>query len=230
MAVFYRGDCLGLIKNLPDKSINLIYFNPPFATTENDWDTPLNWPELFKEFFRVLKPNGMIAIHCAIPFNYTLIRASCRDPSYSWYWDKMNNTCPMIARKQPLRQVEEILVWKNKQTTYYPDAIRVGTEQRTFTSRGTSSYYGATTIQEKQTVVGRYQTHLIEMKAERRGFSTRPESLIELILKAYTVPGDTVLDPTCYHGICGKVAKRLGRKWIGFDKKFYPTKLLCNSN
>ena len=77
-------------------------------------------------------------------------------------------------------------------------------------------------------MVGRYQTHLIQMPRKIRGFATRPDALVELFIKSYTDEGDTVLDPTCYQGLSGVIAKRLGRRWIGIDKNFFP-KLLMDS-
>ena len=226
MATFYKGDCLENMKRLPDKSVNFIYWNPPFGTTYQTWDECLPWEALFKECFRILKPEGTLAIHCSVPFNYTLIRAAPRMPTYSWYWDKLNPTTPLLAKTQPLRQVEEILVWKNKKTTYYPQ--RVGTVERTFTSSGATDYVYRNTIvpQSPQTVKGYYQRHIIHMKSSVDGFSTRPEELIELMLRSYTKEGDTVLDPTCYKGITGRISKKMNRKWIGIDKYFFATYIL----
>lgn len=221
---FYKGDNLKLIKTLPDRSINLIYFDPPFATTKNSWDTTLNWTELFPEMFRVLKDTGMIVIHCSQPFTYKLIREAPVPPLYNWTWDKGQTTNPFLANYQPLRQCEEILVWKKKKTTYYPQ--RVGNEIRILKSHGNSSYYGNTSDQAPKEVVGKLQTHLIRLPRETRGFSTRPIALIELMLRSYTVEGDAVLDLTCYKGVSGLVARRMGRRWIGFDLNFFPVMLM----
>jgi DNA modification methylase len=227
-ACIYIGDNLRIISNnIPDKSISFIYFNPPFGTTKQDWDEKLNWKLLFKEFFRVLKDDGVIAIHCSVPFNYVLIRESPIPPNYSWYWKKESITCPLIAKHQPLRNTEEILVWTNKKTKYFPQ--RVGTEIR---QQGGNyekqkySYYGNGSKQPKQQVIGKYQTHHIDMPRLIDGYSTRPVEMVELMIKSYTQEGDTILDPTCYKGLTGTVAKRMNRKWIGIDKYFYPTKLL----
>lgn len=226
MATFFKGDCLENMKRLPDKSVHFIYWNPPFGTTYQKWDEVLPWEALFKECFRILKPEGTLAIHCSVPFNYTLIRAAPRPPTYTWYWDKLNPTTPFLAKHQPLRQVEEILIWKNKKTTYYPQ--RTGTEERTFTSHGDSDYFDRNGIYPlaPQTVKGYYQRHIIRMKSVVDGFSTRPEELIELMIRSYTKEGDVILDPTCYKGITGRISKRMGRKWVGIDKYFFATYIL----
>ena len=209
-------------KHIATGSVDLLYADPPFdAATRNSWDKPLDWPAFFAEAFRVLKPSGTLVLHCSIPFNYQLIRSAPRPPSYSWYWTKDGNTLPLIAKIQPLRNTEEILVWKGKKAQYFPQ--RVGTEKRTFTSQGTSSYYGACTPQKEQTVIGKYQTHHIFMAREIDGFSTRPKALIKLIYNSYSKPGDVVLDPFCYNGISSTCCS--GRRWIGIDLLHIPKAL-----
>lgn len=224
MAVFYKGDSIAMMKkHIPTGSVDLLYADPPFdAATRNSWDRPLDWPAFFAEAFRVLKPSGTLVLHCSVPFNYQLIRYAPRPPSYSWYWTKDGNTLPLIAKIQPLRNTEEILVWKGKKAQYFPQ--RVGTEKRTFTSQGTSSYYGACSPQKQQTVIGKYQTHHISMAREVDGFSTRPKALIKLMYNSYSKPGDVVLDPFCYNGISSTCCS--GRRWIGIDLLHIPKYLV----
>lgn len=146
-------------------------------------------------------------------------------PSYSWYWLKENTTNPLLANQQPLRNTEEILVWKNKRHTYYRQYITDTPLTKHYKPDETKGYYGSC----KGGVItrpGKLQTHHIEMRRAIDGFSTRPAALIELMIKSYTKEGDTILDPTCYKGISGVIAKRLGRNWIGIDKHFYPLCLL----
>jgi site-specific DNA-methyltransferase (adenine-specific) len=240
-ATFHKGDNLKIIsEQIKDKSIDFIYFNPPFATTKQKWDEKLDWKKLFEQFFRILKDDGIIAIHCSVPFNYLLIREAPRPPNYSWYWKKENSTNPLLAKTQPLRNTEEILVWTNKRCRYYPQ--RVGTEKRLQREGGGNAprkdgtcYYGKSQSWNRSLnservmveVTGRFQTHHIEMKRHVDGFSTRPQELVELMINSYTKEGDTILDPTCYLGMCGAIAKKMKRNWIGIDKNFYPLKLMC---
>jgi len=222
MATFYRGDTLHTLKTqFQNKTINLIYINPPFGTTRNVWDEKQDWPALFKQFFRILKDDGMLVIHCSIPFNYELIRAARSAPSYSWYWNKKGVTCPLIANVQPLRCMEEILVWKKKKNTYYRQQI--GDEERTSTYMTLNSYYG-TDVKQKRTIIkGKTRTHLIEMSRDISGFSTRPAEMVKLMIDSYTKEGDTILDCFCYQGL--SYTQSEGRRWIGIDKHFIPSVL-----
>jgi len=220
MKVFYKADTLLTLKNqLLDKSVNLIYVNPPFGTTRQYWDEKQDWPAIFKECFRILKDDGMLVIHCSIPFNYELIRAAPKPPSYTWYWKKDGPTCPLIANQQPLRIIEEVLVWKNKKNTYYRQQI--GTEEHVSKYMSINEYYGKNVEQKKTIIKGKTRTNLLEMRRAVDGFSTRPGEMIDLFIQSYTVPGDTVLDMFCYKGISSTYC--IDRKWIGIDKYFYPT-------
>jgi site-specific DNA-methyltransferase (adenine-specific) len=219
MSVFYQGDSLHLLKTkIPDKSVNLIYIDPPFGTTQNFWDEGLDWPKYFTEFFRVLKDDGMLVIHCSIPFNYELIRSAPKPPSYSWYWLKDSPTSPLLANYQPLRQVEEILVWKKKKVSYYRQQI--GTEMRRSTYMTKTDYYGKTYKFGYTQIKGKTRTHFLQMKRELDGYSTRPKEMVKLMIDSYSKKGDTILDCFCYKGLT--FTQSQDRRWIGMDKYHFP--------
>lgn len=222
---FYQGDVFEKISRIPEKSVDFLYIDPPFGTTRCSWDEKLNWAKLFTEFFRVLKVDGILAIHCSVPFNYTLIREAPKAPNYSWYWKKDRATNPLMAKQQPLRNTEEILVWYNKKARFYPQ--RHGTDTRLQRGMSTkTAYYGNVSEQPWKEVVGRYYTHHLDFKRNVDGYSTRPNEMVELMYKCYTKPGQTVLDCFCHHGMSGVIAKKLGLHWIGIDKHFLPCKLI----
>lgn len=228
MATWHKSDCADFLPTIPDNSVQLIYVDPPFnSATRNWWDSKLNWKLLFQQIFRILTENGTLVIHCSQPFTYELIREAPYAPSFHYIWNKGRSTNPFLAKIQPLRCCEEILVWRKKKATYYPQ--RVGTEKRLQKSSGVGTYYGATSEQPLVEVIGRWQTHYLDYKPyhnKRDKFATRPRELVELMIQSFSKPGDTVLDFTCYTGISGKVSLELGRKWIGCDKYFYPLHLL----
>ena len=89
-----------------------------------------------------------------------------------------------------------------------------------------TSYYNSSNPIPRKEVKGRLQTHLIDMKRYIDGYSTRPHELVELIINSYTHENDTILDPTCYQAMAGKIAKRMNRNYIGIDKNFYPLRLM----
>lgn len=224
MSIFYRGDVFVCIKRIQDKSVNLIYIDPPFGTTNNYWDEKIDWSKLFLEMFRVLKDDGMIVIHSSVPFNYELIRSAPKAPSYSWYWNKMCATCPLIANTQPMRSCEEILVWKNKKMTYHRQQI--GEEIRESSYMTPNKYYGSTTKFGKKTIKGKTRTHYLEVKRDIKGYATRPMEIVKLMIDSYSKEEDTVLDLFCYDGLSSTACE--GRRWIGIDKYHYPKLFLEN--
>ena len=106
------GDIHSEILKIESNSINLIYTNPPYNTTENKWDNKLDWKLLFKEMWRVLKPNGTIILHSSMPFTYDLIKVET--PKYHYIWIKDKPTNFFHAKNQPLRIQEEILIFYKK--------------------------------------------------------------------------------------------------------------------
>lgn len=223
MSVFLKGDTLTLMRTqMPSKSVNLIYCDPPFGTTQNPWDEKQDWDALFAECFRVLKDDGMLVIHCSIPFNYELIRKAPKPPSHSWYWTKDSHTNPLLSKIQPLRNTEEILVWKNKKGVYYPQ--KIGTEPQKSTYMTKPDYFGADRKGQTTIHYGKYRTHHLTMRRDIQGFSTRPKELVELMIQSYSKDEDTILDLFCYKGLSYQC--KGGRRWIGMDKHFVPG-VLC---
>ena len=209
------GDIHTVIKTIPSGSIDFIYNDPPFATTANEWDKPLDWDLLFKECWRVLKPTGVIALHCSMPFTYELIRN--QTPKYHYIWIKDKPTNFFHAKKQPLRQQEEILIFYKKQPTYNPQMI--GDTFYKTGKAGKSSYYGSRG-EEKQAETGhygKYPTNILTYTRHIRGASTRPDALVDFFIHTYSNEGDTILDLTCYNGLTGNRCAELNRKYIGVD-------------
>jgi DNA modification methylase len=221
---FTRGNSTELIKTVATGTVDLLYIDPPFGTTQQFWDEVIDWDTLFPEMIRVLKPTGMLVIHCSIPFTYQLIRAAPYPPLYHWIWNKKGSPTNFLnANKQPLRCCEEILIWKKTKPTYYRQQI--GDEDHTSSWATPTDYYGTVKDRKKTVIKGKTRTHYLEMKRELDGFSTRPKEIVELMIQSYSKEGDTVLDLFCYKGLSGVVCRELKRKWIGFDKYHSPTLL-----
>lgn len=211
-----QGDIHKVIKTLETNSIDFIYNDPPFATTENEWDKPLDWEYMFKEMYRVLKPNGCIALHCSMPFTYDLIRVE--KPKYHYIWIKDKSTNFFHAKHQPLRKQEEILIFYKSQPTYNPQMV--GDTFYKTGRAGKSKYYGSrgeTKVETTDGHIGKYPTNILNYPRCIRGASTRPDELVDFFIKTYSNEGETILDLTCYNGLTGKRCIELNRKYIGVD-------------
>jgi len=212
-----KGDIHEEILKLETNSINLIYTNPPYNTTENEWDKKLQWKFLFKEMWRVLKPNGAIILHSSIPFTYDLIKVE--KPKYHYIWIKDKATNFFHAKNQPLRIQEEILVYYKKKPTYNPQMI--GDEFIKKGTAGKSNYYGSRGENKKYETeegnYGKYPNNVLYYPRHIRGFSTRPDDLVDYIIKTYSNENDKILDITCYNFLTGIRAEKLNRSYIGID-------------
>ena len=106
-----HGDCLDLLPEIPDKSVDLILCDLPYELTDCKWDKALPMDELWKEYRRVLKCNGVAALFAAQPFTTALINSNRRDFRYCWYWVKNTVTGFAFAKYQPMRRMEEVLIF-----------------------------------------------------------------------------------------------------------------------
>lgn len=218
MAEYRIGDIHEEIKKIPTDSIDLCYTNPPFATTQKKWDTPLRWEELFKELDRVVKPNGVILIHTAIPFTYELI--SIRKPKYNYIWIKNNPTNFFMAKKQPLRQVEEILVYYKKLGTYNPQMIGNEIVHHERNNKYTGNQYYGDQKPNVSNHVGRYPTTFLgtfKRIIQKKSPKSVSDEIITKMIKTYSNENETILDMTCCDKGVGNIATSLNRKYIGVD-------------
>ena len=224
MIEYKQGDIHEVIKTIEDNTIDFIYTDPPFATTRASWDISLDWENLFKDMWRVLKPKGIIALHSAMPFTYELIKYE--KPKYHYTWLKNNSTGFLTTKYQPLRNVEEIFIYYKKSGTYNPQMIGDKfTNKRNVKYGGKNGYWGKEGIDKKNEYIeceghkGKYPTTLLEYpirKGKGNGI-TRTDDMIDYFIKTYTNEEDTILDMTAHNNIVGKRCETLNRNYIGVD-------------
>jgi DNA modification methylase len=209
-----KADIHDYIKQIKTDSIDCIYTNPPFGTTANEWDKPLDWEKLWIDIWRVLKPRGVAIIHASMPFSYDLIVS--QRPKYNYVWIKDRTTNFLNAKKQPLRQVEEVYIFYNAQPiTYNPQMV--GNDIISTSIAGKSTYYNSIGKKKEGFHIGKYPTNVLKFKRHIRGGKTIPDEMIEFFIKTYSNEGDTVLDMTCHNDMVGNVVERLNRNYIGVD-------------
>lgn len=212
------GDIHEIIKTFDNNHFSLIYTNPPFNTTSKKWDKPLDWETLFLEMDRVLKPDGVILLHCSKPFTYDLIRH--RKPNYHYTWIKTNPTNFFQAKRQPLRQVEEILVYYKKKHTYNPQMIGEEIMKNNRTNGYNGELYYGDQKPNQSNHKGRFPTDFLG-KFQRIIQKKSPKSVNDEITKkmilTYSNENDNILDMTCCDKNNGTIAKDLKRNYMGVD-------------
>tara|TARA_R110000751_G_scaffold286332_1_gene390763 strand:- start:64 stop:762 length:699 start_codon:yes stop_codon:yes gene_type:complete len=212
----YLGDCLELMpKHIEDKSVDMIFCDLPYGTTQNKWDSVIDLDKLWTEYKRVIKDNGAIVLFGAEPFSSSLRISNIKDYKYDWIWEKSKPTGHLNAKKQPLRKTELISVFYKKQCLYKPQGT---TPTNKIVSRTNRGNYGECSKTTRQTVTN-YPRNIIKFNSVDGVHQTqKPLDLIEYMIKTYTNEGDLILDNTCGSGTTGRGAKNLNRDYIMMEQ------------
>lgn len=216
------GDCLERMKEIPDGSVDMILTDPPYGATACKWDLIIPLEPMWVELKRIIKPNGAIVMTASQPFTSVLILSNIKDYKYNWVWNKKQSTGFLNAKKQPLRVVEDVVVFYKKQCQYSP-AMEVRGKPRNkggYAKNGGSENYG----EYKNTEAFNneyYPKNIIEISnANQMGKvhpTQKPVELMEYLIKTYTNEGETVLDFAMGSGTTGVAAKKLNRSFIGIE-------------
>ena len=219
----YHGDCLELMKHIPDKSIDMILCDLPYGTTACKWDTVIPFEALWAQYERVIKDNGAIVLTASQPFTSALVMSNTKHFKYCWYWDKIRGVGHLNAKKQPMKSVEEVCVFYKKPCTYNPQ-MRERDKPRTSKNKGTQKVYGKTLdIFEGETLDKKYPVSLVQFQKSSSGEmmlheTQKPVALFEYLIKTYTNEGDTVLDNCIGSGTTAIACINSNRFFIGMEK------------
>lgn len=210
-------DCLEGLKNIPDKSVDLIVTDPPYGTTRNTWDTIVPFSQLWPELERVTKDNGAVVIFSQQPFTASVVLSNPAIFKYEWIWEKQQGTGHLNAKKMPMKAHENILVFYRSLPTYNPQMRTGYTPYKCKSGRG-SSNYGS---QDSVTTVSngeRYPLDVLKFDSDKGLHPTqKPVALLEYLIKTYSNPGDVVLDTFMGSGTTAVACLKTGRNFIGFE-------------
>jgi site-specific DNA-methyltransferase (adenine-specific) len=218
----HLGDCLEVMKNIQDKSIDMILCDLPYGTTQNKWDSVIPLAPLWKEYERIIKEKGVIVLTAQTPFDKVLGASNLKLLKYEWIWQKDAGTGFLNAKKMPLKDHENVLVFYKKPPTYNPQ-MRTGFRPYTMTKWHNGSNYGASNGATTTSDGERYPVTTLKFK---RDFNTnklhptqKPVPLFEYLIKTYTNEGDIVLDNCIGSGTTAIAAMNTGRFFIGIEKE-----------
>ena len=115
-----QGDCLELMKHIPDGSVDMVLTDPPYGTTACKWDSVIPFEPMWEELKRIIKPNGAIVLFGSEPFSSMLRLSNIKQFKYDWVWEKEQGVNPLLSKKQPLNNIEYIHIFYAKQVNYNP--------------------------------------------------------------------------------------------------------------
>ena len=216
----YQGDCLEVMKNIPDKSVDLVLTDPPYGTTACKWDSVIPLEPMWKELKRITKPNSAIVLFGSQPFTSFLVTSNLGMFKYQWVWDKVRGSNFATVKIRPFNSHEDIVIFYAKQPTYNPQMV----EGKPYTQK--QGYVGEskqTGLHKKEVVTVnegiRYPLSIIKQSKES-GFhpTQKPVALMEYLIKTYSNEGDTVLDFAAGSFTTAIAALNTSREFVGIEK------------
>ena len=230
------GDCLELMKDIPNGSIDMILCDLPYGTTACKWDSVIDLPKLWEQYTRIIKPNGIIALTASQPFTSVLTCSNLKWFKYEWIWEKNLSSNFAAAKYVPMKEHETVLVFYKKAGTYNPIRIEkseAGKQRAKYIDKpfvlNEDNVYGKFGFMDKQKEhfrepFTRYPRTVIKFNCERGLHPTqKPIALFEYLIKTYTNEGELVLDNTAGSGTTAIACLNTNRQFIVMEKeqKYY---------
>ena len=214
-----QGDCLELMKEIPDKSIDMILTDPPYGTTACKWDTIIALDKLWNECRRIIKPNGGVLLFSSQPFTTILNYSNIKEFRHEWIWEKEQGANFMNVKYQPYKVHEIVSVFSKEKCNYYPQM----TDGKPYISgKGTSGDITGNVIKTQTKNNGtRYPRSIQKFTTDKAKGSFHPTQkpilLLEYLINTYSKQFETVLDFTMGSGSTGVACINTNRNFYGIE-------------
>ena len=209
----YNEDCLIGMSKIADMSVDMILCDLPYGTTWAKWDNIIDFDKLWKEYERICK--NAVVLFSSQPFTTKLIDSNIKNYKYTWYWIKNIKGNYLNAKRQPLRQLEEINVFYKH--NYYPQGLK---EYNKIGRSGSGAKTTLTNYSNRwfQENTG-YPSNVLYYDLDKDKYhpTQKPVALCEYLIKTYTNEGDVVLDNCIGSGTTAIACVNTKRKFIGFE-------------
>ena len=225
MIDLYKGDCLEVMKSIPDKSIDAIITDPPYGTTACKWDSVIDFSLMWEQLNRIIKPNGAIVLFGSEPFSSSLRMSNIKNYKYDWIWNKKKGANPLLSNRMPMKSHEVISVFYKKLPLYNPQFTK-GKPYKAPKTGGTitNNFIKSNekeTFKQKDNDGKRHPLTIIDFSihcGSKIHPTQKPIALMEYLIKTYTNENETVLDFTMGSGSTGVAAKNTNRNFIGIEQ------------
>jgi site-specific DNA-methyltransferase (adenine-specific) len=224
-----QGDCLEVMKGIPDKSIDMILADLPYAETGNKWDFIIDPEELWYQYERIIKDDGAIVLTGTFKFGTQLYKQAPHLYKYDWVWEKDNGTNAPNVNLQPFRIHEQVFIFGKGRVTngtrismkYNPQKTK-GEPYKQISGRVSENWKGGLKNIETNNESGdRHPKTIQKFNRDKQGYhpTQKPVALFEYLIKTYTNEGDLVLDNVAGSGTTGVACKNLNRNYILIEKE-----------
>lgn len=225
-----QGDCLEKMKEIPDGAVDMVLADPPYGTTACKWDSVIPFESMWEQLKRIIKPNGAIVLFGSQPFTSALVMSNPKMFRYDWCWRKPKGTGHLNAKRMPMRDKEDILVFYLKPCTYNPQMIE-GAPYKAKPGKSKANgedCYGKYMDVREDNKGFRYPRQVLDQGIHERNKlhpTQKPVALMEYLIRTYTNEGETVLDFTMGSGTTGVACMNAGRGFIGIemDERYFLT-------
>ena len=230
-----QGDCLEVMKDIADKSVDMILADLPYGTTACKWDTIIPFEPLWEQYKRVIKDNGAIVLTASQPFTSALVMSNPKMFKVSIVWNKRKAGNFVQGNIQPMKIHEDVVIFYRKQPVYNPQKtildkpqkVRNGAKNRQ--DRKDAGGFGGTVIYSNKFEANKkLPTTIVEISKDNYGKNVfhptqKPVALFEYLIKTYTNEGDLVLDNVAGSGTTGIACINTKRDYILIeqDEKYY---------
>jgi site-specific DNA-methyltransferase (adenine-specific) len=217
-----QGDCLELMKNIPDGSVDMVLTDPPYAKTQNHWDSIIPLDPMWEQLKRIIKPSGVIILFGQNTFTFKLGLSNEQMFRYTMVWEKTKAGGFLNANRMPLQAHEDVLVFYKRLPTYNPQFKEGQPYVKKAVTNGDGGNYGkfnrvgSVNINDGK----RYPRSVVQFSNDNHGSlhpTQKPVALMEYLIKTYTNESETVLDFTMGSGTTGVAAVRNNRDFIGIE-------------
>ena len=219
------GNCLELLPRVASGSVDMVLCDLPYRTTSCKWDTVIPFVPLWAEYWRVCKPDAAIVLTASQPFTTTLIASQMLYFKYCWVWNKKKPSNFPLAKRQPMKYHEDIVVFGRSGNPYKPMMVQVfGRRAKKGVNKNPRVFNGGLDRPDylEKVYTDKYPSSIIDFSnadqsKERFHPTQKPVALFEYLIRTYTNEGDTVLDNCCGSGTTGVACKNTGRNFIQFE-------------
>ena len=220
-----HGDCLELMEEIPDGSVDMVLTDPPYGTTACKWDSVIPFEPMWEQLKRIIKPNGAIVLFGSEPFSTKLRVSNLKMYKYDWVWEKSRPANQMLAKIQPLKIHELLHVFSSGKVQYNPQGLIEVNKVIKQGTKVTDNNGGGVRKSEYMQTHTNYPRSILKFKSESNTVHStqKPVPLLEYLIKTYTQENEIVLDFTMGSGSTGVACVNTNRKFIGIemDDKYF---------